>query len=56
MIKEGDLVKNFWGNGGKIIGIEDDVVYILMDDPSAVIDGDGETGIEITLLSDIGDI
>ena len=46
-------VKNRWGDEGRIIAIEDDVVYILMDDPQAVIDGDEETGVEIVLLKDI---
>jgi len=55
MIKEGDIIKDFWGNEGRIISIENDVVYILMDDPWAVRDGDGETSVEITLLSDIAE-
>ena len=46
-------VKNFWGDWGTIIAIEDDVAYILMDDPGTVTDGDGETGVEIVLLKDI---
>ena len=46
-------VRNCWGDWGTIIAIEDDVVYILMDDPGTVMDGDGETGVEIVLLKDI---
>jgi len=46
-------VRNFWGDWGTIIAIEDDVAYIHMDDPGTVTDGDGETGVEIVLLKDI---
>ena len=46
-------VRNHWGDWGTIIAIEDDVAYILMDDPGTVTDGDGETGVEIVLLKDI---
>ena len=53
MIKEGDRVTGWGSDRGKIIGIEDDVAYILMDNPEAVIEGDD--GVEIVLLSDIGE-
>ena len=46
-------VRNHWGDWGTIIAIEDDVAYLLMDDSEAVVDGDGETGVEILLLKDI---
>ena len=46
-------VRNCWGDWGTIIAIEDDVAYILMDNPGTVTDGDGETGVEIVLLKDI---
>ena len=46
-------LRNCWGDWGRIIAIEDDVAYLLMDDPEAVVDGDGETGVEILLLKDI---
>ena len=52
MIKEGDRVRNCWGDWGKIIAIESDDVYILMDNPEA---SDGNEGVDICLLSDIYD-
>ena len=58
MIKRNDKIigmgcRNYTG---KVIGIEDDVVYILMKDPEApIFDGDGQCGVEIMLLSDIWD-
>jgi len=55
MIKVGDRVRNWWGNWGKIIEISDGAVYILMDNANAISDGDGETGVEIALLKDVGD-
>ena len=45
-------VRNHWGDWGTIIAIEDDVTYILMDNPGTITDGDGETGVEIVLLKD----
>ena len=46
-------VRNHWGDWGTIIAIEDDVAYILIDNPGTITDGDGETGVEIVLLKDI---
>ena len=46
-------VRNCWGDWGTIIAIEDDVAYLLMDNPGTITDGDGETGVEIVLLKDI---
>ena len=53
MIQEGDFIINNWKEKGRIIAIEDDVVYILMDDYDTV--AEGQKGIDICLLSDIGD-
>ena len=51
--KDNPKVRNHWGDWGTIIAIEDDVAYILMDNPGTITDGDGETGVEIVLLKDI---
>ena len=56
MIKINDEIIGYRGNIGKVIEIEDDVVYILMKDPEApIFDADGECGVEMMLLSDIWD-
>ena len=52
MLKIGDILKNTWtGNEGKIIGIEEDVIYLELDIPEDWVDG--MSGVEIVLLSDI---
>ena len=47
---EGTQVENEWGERGKIIAIEDDVAYILMEDLY------GEEFVNVILFNDAGEI